>query len=215
MPSQQEKYESVGNGTAALDRRCAALSRKIQTLFQESRFLVHLSSLQSVKSWPDFVRPCSIAIEAALALTNAEMSDLQVWDPATSTLRLIAHRGVPPAFTKYFATVPAGSMACGTAWLQKKRILVENVEKSPFFAHDQALPVMRAARVRAVRSVPLVTYTGHALGVMSTLSSHVCPLTAQQEQRLDRLASAIAGVLHRMDAPYQGGKYERQAERSR
>ena len=73
---------------------------------------------------PDFLKTLSPAIclelnallEKAIALDDANMGDLQVYDESTEILHLIAQKGFDDDFINYFKEVKAFSSAtCGRA----------------------------------------------------------------------------------------------------
>ena len=107
-------------------------------------------------------------VDAAIAIGGADFGNLQLIDSATGDLRIAAQRGFPPWWIEFWNSVASGMGACGTALERGERVIVEDVELSPIFAGTPALDIQRRAGVRAVQSTPLVSRSGHAVGIFST-----------------------------------------------
>jgi PAS domain S-box-containing protein len=107
-------------------------------------------------------------VDAAIAVTDADMGNIQLRDPASGTLRIVASRGFEQSFLDFFNTVPAGDAACGAAMRQGKRVIVEDVTTSSVFAGSPALAPVLEAGVRSVQSTPLVARSGRVVGILST-----------------------------------------------
>ena len=114
----------------------------------------------------DFAILLDEILDAAIAITGADMGNIQLLDGAT--LKIVAQRGFEAPFLAFFNTVHEGLAACGTAMQRGERVIVEDVAASPLFAGSPACDVMLAAQARAVQSTPLITRSGHVLGMFST-----------------------------------------------
>lgn len=104
----------------------------------------------------------------AITITDADMGNIQLLDPESGALKIIAQRGFDRAFCEFFDTVHRGQVACGTALQQGQRVIVEDVTQSPIFADTAVLEVMLLAGVRAVQSTPILSRSGNLLGMFST-----------------------------------------------
>ena len=107
-------------------------------------------------------------VDAAIAVTGADMGNIQLLDRDSGALRIVANRGFGSAFLEFFNAVHGGQGACGTAMRTGKRVIVEDIVASPVFVGTAALEVMRAAGARAVQSTPLVSRSGRLVGMLST-----------------------------------------------
>jgi hypothetical protein len=108
------------------------------------------------------------ALEAAIEITEADLGNLQLLDPATGALRIVAQHGFKRDFVEFFDQVHKGEAACGTALQNAQRIVVENVVRSPIFIGSSSLEVMLDAGAHAVQSTPIVDWSGTVSGVLST-----------------------------------------------
>jgi hypothetical protein len=135
------------------------------------------------------------ALDAAAALTGADMGNVQLWEPERGVLRIEAQRGCAPSFLEFFAEVRDGQTACGVAWQRSARVIVENVADSPIFRETGGLDVMLHAGARAVQSMPLISGSGCLLGVLSTHWSHPRRPSERELRLLALLARRTAHLL--------------------
>jgi hypothetical protein len=110
----------------------------------------------------------SEALDEGIAVTGADMGNVQLFDPVTGTLKIEAQRGFGDPFLDFFRCVGEGEHLCGIAFEGARQIVVDDVTESPLFPRGPALEAMLDARVRAVQSTPLVAPSGLVLGVLST-----------------------------------------------
>lgn len=136
-------------------------------------------------------------LDAAIAVTSADMGNIQLYDPTTRKLKIAAQRGFSRAFLVFWDSVSEGHGACGSALKKLERIVVQDVTKSPIFVGTPALAVQLEAQVRAVQSTPLISRSGDFLGMVSTHyktpglpDHHVFPF-------LDLLARQAADIIER------------------
>ncbi len=129
--------------------------RRLHDLTKDLRTVPRLSSLL----------PQILA--GALALTGADLGNIQIADPATGSLMLVAQAGFGPEFLEYFTVVDGDSQSvCGRAAKHRAQTVVADVRSDPGFApHRQ---IAAAAGFRAVQSTPLTDYAGRLIGVVST-----------------------------------------------
>jgi PAS domain S-box-containing protein len=146
----------------------------------------------------DFAILLDEILDAAIAITGADMGNIQLLDGAT--LKIVAQRGFEAPFLEFFNTVHDGLAACGTAMQRGERVIVEDVAASPLFAGSPACDVMLAAQARAVQSTPLLARSGRMLGMFST-HYRVPRRPEQRELRLlDLLARQAADCIERAQA---------------
>ena len=105
-------------------------------------------------------------LDATMALLNADFGNIQLFNPKSNALKIVAQRGFRQDFLDYFNSAPQVTASCGTALLRRERVVVEDVLTDPSFApHLQAVA---AAGYRAVQSTPLFSRSGEPLGMIST-----------------------------------------------
>lgn len=137
-------------------------------------------------------------IQTAIVVAGADKGNIQIFDPHTRSLKIIAQRGFEAPFLDFWNTVGEGLGSCGTALEQRQRIIVEDVTESPIFRDKTVLDVQLAAGVRAVCSTPIVSHSGEILGILST---HYKEPHKPDERTLvltDLLVHMTADIIERM-----------------
>ncbi len=89
-------------------------------------------------------------LDAAIAIQNADFGTVQLYNPETRALEIVAKRGFQQDFLDHFSSVREASAACGRALQQQERVIIEDVQADPGFApHRQ---IAASAGFRAVQS---------------------------------------------------------------
>jgi PAS domain S-box-containing protein len=149
-------------------------------------------------------------LDAAITLLGADKGNIQRWDAAAGTLRIVAQRGFEREFLDFFAEVNGeAAAACGAAMRAGQRRIIPDVTRSELFALQPALRVLLNAGVRAVQSTPLIAATGRVLGMISTHFAQPHAPTERDLRFLDLLARQTADFLERRQTEVE---VRRQAE---
>ncbi|QWV93276.1 PAS domain S-box protein [Geomonas oryzisoli] len=159
--------------------------QKLSTLF------VHDGNLQSV---------LEEVVDAAIAITGADFGNIQLMDPATGDLVIVAQRGFPQWWIDYWQQTAQGKGTCGASAAIGQRIVVEDVEQSDIFVGTDALEIQRRAGVRAVQSTPLLSRSGELVGMFSTHYRNACRPDEATLRRLDLLSRQTADTICRLRA---------------
>jgi len=137
-------------------------------------------------------------LDAAIAVTGADMGNLQLIDDASGSLVIAAQRGCNERFLRFFGSVAVDEKsACAAALASGRRIIVEDVTKSAIFASHPARAVMVQAGAQAVQSTPLVSSAGVTLGMISTHFRRPHRPDHRELQLIDLLARQAANYLER------------------
>ena len=88
-------------------------------------------------------------VDAAIAITAADMGNVQLYDRASDSLRIVASRGFRPEDLESFAVIRRGESTCGTALERGERVVVGDVTASPIFDGKPILDAVLAAGIRA------------------------------------------------------------------
>jgi PAS domain S-box-containing protein len=105
-------------------------------------------------------------LNESMALQNADFGNVQLIDPRTGALEIVAQKGFQEEFLTHFRSVQEADSACGRALQQGQRVIIEDVVTDEAFApHRQ---VAASAGFRAVQSTPLFSRNGEPLGMLST-----------------------------------------------
>ncbi len=147
--------------TAATSERLGELEAQIEDLRRLHEASVRLTSLLDVESVLREV------LRAAMAVQDTGLGLLSLCDPEQPGLRLGVHAGLDDEFLRHVEEVPPGGGACGTAYAERRRVVVEDTEVDPIYA-----PYREAARkagFRSCHSTPLISRRGDTIGVLSVL----------------------------------------------
>jgi PAS domain S-box-containing protein len=131
-------------------------------------------------------------VAAAIAITGADKGNIQLFDPASGTLKIFASQEFDQPFLDFFDTVPEDIGICGTAMRRRGRLVIEDVRQSPILAGTPAQEILLAAGVGAVQSTPIISRAGTFLGMIST--------HWQQPQRFDEHGLRMVDLLARQAA---------------
>jgi len=104
-------------------------------------------------------------LSSAMTLVGADLGHVQLLDPSSGTLRLVAHAGFDADFVARFAVVEDLSTACGRAASWGRQVMIPDVEDDDEFAPHRASAT--AQGFRSVLSTPLRDYQGRIVGVVS------------------------------------------------
>ncbi|MGB9939437.1 GAF domain-containing protein [Methanosarcina sp.] len=151
-------------------------------------------------------------VDAAIAISGADFGNIQLLDPKSSDLKIVAQRGFPQWWLDFWNKVSEGRGTCGTALERGERVIVEDVEQSPVFVGTQALEIQLKAGVRAVQSTPLLSRSGRLLGMFSTHYKTPHRPDDRALRLLDLLAHNAADIIERAqieEALHQATEHER------
>ncbi len=131
-------------------------------------------------------------LATAAALSDADMGLVSLCGDGDH-LDLGASLGFPAEVIEKVRRIPAGSGACGVAFAERRRVIVEDVEADPLFT--PYLAVARHAGFRAVHSTPLVTNHERVIGVLSVHFRVPRRPTAHEIRLLDLCARQAADFI--------------------
>jgi len=137
-------------------------------------------------------------LDAAMALTSADMGSMQMLCPERGELQLLAWRGFHPRSAAAWEWVRLDSAStCGRALSAGARVVVPDVEACDFMSGTSDLDAYRWSGIRAVQSTPLVSRSGRLLGMISTHWRAPHQPTERALRPLDVLARQAADLIER------------------
>src|SRR5215469_4199861 len=139
-------------------------------------------------------------LKAGIAISGAPKGNIQLFDPGSGALRIVAQHGFGAPFLSFFATASGKHTACGSAMRATERVIVEDVTHSEIFAGQPELGVLLEAGVRAVQSTPLISSEGSVLGMISTHFPEPHRPGERELRLLDLLARQAADYVERRRA---------------
>lgn len=135
-------------------------------------------------------------IRAAAEVDGAVGGCIQIGAGNGHTLATIASCGLTPEYFSRFDTIVADAhTTCGQAWIERRRIVVRDVETDVEFAPHRV--DASGAGYRAVQSTPLVDTEFHTVGILSTYfpePHHPAPESLTAIDRYCRLAALVIEV---------------------
>lgn len=151
----------------ALARRAGHLSSFVRLSLDEPEVMRHMQAAAGD------LRDCSRLeallpkiLDGALSLTGADFGNVQLLEPVSGALMIVAQSGFGSEFTEYFAVVDDARSACGRAARDCAQTVIADVTIDPGFAPHREIAA--AAGFRAVQSTPLADSDGRLVGMVST-----------------------------------------------
>jgi hypothetical protein len=132
-------------------------------------------------------------LEKVLSLARADRGNVQLADPASGALRIIAQHGFGAEFLDHFAVVDDDRSACGRAASRGAQLVITDVTTDPGFGPHREIAA--ASGFRAVQSTPLTDQAGRLVGVVSTHYPRPYAPPARDMRIITRYAELAGQVL--------------------
>jgi PAS domain S-box-containing protein len=170
-----------------------ALSR-LRTAEREAMSRLHALSCQltAISDLPSLFHE---VLDSTIELQGADFGTVQLYDPETHSLRIVAQQGFGPEFLEHFRNVTAddGSV-CAQALKQGTRVLTEDVTLDPGFEPHRHIAA--SSGFRAVVSTPLIERSsGQPVGMLSTHFREPDQLGARDLRSTDLYALQAGDVI--------------------
>jgi PAS domain S-box-containing protein len=108
-------------------------------------------------------------VRAAMRLMKSDAASLQIFDPDSNALRLLAHRNLHSESADFWRSIEAGGTSTASlAFDSGKRVMADNVETDERFADTADVVEYRRSELRSMQSTPLLARDGRLIGVIST-----------------------------------------------
>ena len=152
-------------------------------------------------------------VEAAIAITGADMGNLRLLDEERGELRIVAQRGFDAAFMGRVGAVPIATVPSWThGLLARERTIIVDIRDRPSLSTSDYQQQMLEAGVRGVQATPLVSWSGKVLGLLITHYRVPRRPDDRSLPLLDLLARQAADILER-DQQKRAIEELREAER--
>jgi len=137
-------------------------------------------------------------LRSAIEASAADFGNIQLFDPANRSLKIVAQCGFGEEFLSYYETVRfEDDCSCAAAMRGSSRTMVSNVATDPVFGPESRNVLLRA-NVRSVQSTPLVGTSGKLIGMLNTHYRRVDGPTSRVWKPIDDLAAAFVS---KVDVP--------------
>lgn len=178
--------------------RTAALNDREQQLKADLKVMTVLNELGQLSSSEDTLPPVlEQIVDAAIAVARSDFGNIQLVDPESGHLKIVAQRGFPDWWVKFWNEVPKGQGACGTALRRAQRVIIDDVKQSPIYTDEAARDTLLQVGVCSVVSTPLVDRSGKLIGMFSTHYKTPIQINEHALTRLDLLARQVADFIER------------------
>jgi PAS domain S-box-containing protein len=154
---------------ARTNREAVERERELRRAAEDREGLVQLHELGTRLMLISETQPLFEEIlHATIAIQKADFGRVQLYDPRSGALQIVAQSGFKQNFLDYIASIDncGGGSACSRALQQSERIIIEDVLTDPDFAPHRAIAA--SAGFRAVQSAPLFSRGGQPLAIVST-----------------------------------------------
>lgn len=122
------------------------------------------SALLRARSTEDLL---PVIVDRAVDLVGADFACVQLHEPCTDVLRLVAQSGFDADFVARFEVVTDQDTPCGRTAAEGEVVVVADIRRDQEFV--QIHPAATEAGVRSLQTTPIRDYAGRTIGVLSTL----------------------------------------------
>ncbi|RPI44914.1 MAG: GAF domain-containing protein, partial [Betaproteobacteria bacterium] len=151
-------------------------------------------------------------LEALAGFHNARQGLLWLYDPSAGTIEVAASLGFSDEALASLRSLPSGPGACGMAWTEGQRIVIEDTTTDPRFVPCREFAA--AQGFRAVHSTPLVSRDGKVIGAVSIQFPAPHAPDAREQRLADMCARKAALLVEReraLNALLETRRHEEQA----
>jgi two-component system NarL family sensor kinase len=135
----------------------------------------------------------------AIEITETDRGNIQLFDPATNSLHIVAHHGLGHPFLDHFKYNGCNA-ACEASLKAKNRVVIEDIRLEPALWGTKDFEIFEEDGIRAVQSTPLITRQGAVIGMLSTHFTAPHRSLEGQFRVLDLLASIAADFIEHINS---------------
>lgn len=169
-------------------------------LRDEMAALARLQALSTELVGPGEFEPLLQKILAAAAdISGTDKGNIQIFDPATRTLRIVVHQGLGSRLVEHFRE-DGWDASCGEAAKQVQRLVVQDVEKLEGLQGTLGLEIVLEDEIRSIQCTPLMSRDGRLLGMLNNHYRWPGGPTPQALRYIDLLARQAAELVERHQA---------------
>jgi signal transduction histidine kinase/CheY-like chemotaxis protein len=171
----------------------ARSSRTEEDLSSQVRDMQALHELGSrVMLIPDLKGQLTAILRTLCDLQGTDKGVVWLVDPSSNRLTAVASTGVSAEGLSALHEIPAGGGASGSAFMERRTVIVEDAEQDPRF--EGLRNYARSEGFRAVHARPLASPAGDVFGVL-TLHFRDARAPSSRDNQLADLCSQLASVL--------------------
>ena len=163
MVANESLRDEVGQRRRAQEESLALKDELDEELKAMQRLHEFTARLLATTDFPSVLRD---VLNETMELQHADFGIVQLFNPETRALVIVAQKGFREDFLTHFKNVSYSDSACGRALQQGNRVIIEDVLTDEGFAPHRQIAV--SAGCRAFQSTPLFSRSGEPLGMIST-----------------------------------------------
>ena len=193
----------IGTVADITERRVADQARilyeeSLRRELRDARSLQQLSSKVIIEDDVDSLY--EDVLDAAIEIMQADCASVRMYVPDRNALRLLRSRNLNAETVASWGWVEASSTTIsGTSFVTRQRVLVSDVEAEDAGVSIEDLGAFGLSGIRAVQTTPLVSRSGHAIGVISTYWREPHTPTDRELGLMDVVARQVADVIERLE----------------
>lgn len=166
-------------------------------LRHEFHALARLQALSAELVGPGEFEPLLKKILAAAAdISGTDKGNIQIYDPAKSTLRIAVHQGLSARLVEHFAE-DGWVASCAQAAKNLERLVVPDVERLTDLRGTPGLEIIMADNIRSIQCTPLLSRGGQLLGMLNNHYPEPGGPPPEALRYIDLLARQAAELLER------------------
>jgi signal transduction protein with GAF and PtsI domain len=131
-------------------------------------------------------------LASTLAQFDCQTGTLHCIDPQTLRLKLLAHQGIPPFLLDKIDQIPLGKGIAGCAAEREEPVQMCNLQTD---ASGIARPEAKQTQVEGALAVPILDKYQAVVGVLGIGKMTPYEFSAEEVERLQAIASALAPAL--------------------
>jgi signal transduction histidine kinase/PAS domain-containing protein len=135
-------------------------------------------------------------LSAAADLAGTDKGNIQLYDPESCRLRIIAHQGFGKRFLERFMD-QGSAVVCDVAAQKIQRMIWEDVAADPALQGTEDLEIILGDGIRAIQSTPLLSLDGKLLGLLNNHFGRPHRPSERDLHYLDVLARMAADFIER------------------
>ena len=183
------------------ERKCAeeALRKSEEKLASDLADTKLLQSLSSELVQEDDIHKIyDQLLDAATVIMHSDMGSIQFFVPEKKELWQVITKGFDEQMVRQWEWIKMNSgTICCHAFKKNKRVIVPDIETCEFLKNTENLKNYLSAGIRAAQSTPLISRSGHIVGMISTHWKVVHQPSERELYLLDILARQAADVIER------------------
>lgn len=201
--SSEDRIDGVVITFVDITRRVAA---ETALLDSQTKLLAELNAMQRLQDLvnrlfvsSDLGEALETVLDAAMGIMKADMGNIQLLDPTTNNLEMLASSGFSEEFFGHFQTLAGSSeSASGRAMKSRMRVVIEDIAADPFYA--PFLEIAAKVGYRSVQATPLISRSGEVLGILSTQAPESRALSERDFRILNLYARQASDFVERFRA---------------